>query len=175
MQSGSSQILEKMNRRYTKEKYLELVENIRAAVPDISLTTDIIVGFPGETEEDFQETLDIVRKVRYDSAFTFIYSKRTGTPAAVMEDQIPEDVVKDRFDRLLKEVQSISAEVCSVHAGTTQKALVETVNDHDSTLVTGRLSNNILVHFPGDASLIGKIVDVRLDECKGFYYLGTKL
>src|SRR5699024_12021127 len=103
-------ILEKMNRRYTKEQYLTLVDKIRAAVPDISLTTDIIVGFPGETEEDFQETLDVVRKVRYDSAFTFIYSKRSGTPAAVMEDQVPEDVVKDRFNRLLAEVQKISAE-----------------------------------------------------------------
>ena len=101
VQSGSTRILKKMNRRYTKESYLELAEKIKKAVPDISLTTDIIVGFPGETEEDFQETLDVVRKVRYDSAFTFIYSKRTGTPAAAMEDQIPADVVKDRFDRLL--------------------------------------------------------------------------
>lgn len=100
-----------MNRKYTKEQYLELVDKLRAAVPDISLTTDIIVGFPGETEEDFQETLDVVRRVRYDSAFTFIYSKRTGTPAAAMEDQVPEDVVKDRFDRLLKEVQDIAAQV----------------------------------------------------------------
>lgn len=106
-----------MNRHYTKEHYLEVVRKIREAVPDISLTTDIIVGFPGETEEDFQDTLDIVRQVRYDSAFTFIYSKRTGTPAAAMEDQVPDDVVKDRFDRLLKEVQQISAEVCSVHQG----------------------------------------------------------
>ena len=109
VQSGSTDILAKMNRRYTKEQYLELVSKIRAAVPDISLTTDIIVGFPGETEEDFEETLDVVRKVRYDSAFTFIYSKRTGTPAAVMEDQIPESVIKNRFDRLLKEVQEIAA------------------------------------------------------------------
>ena len=115
IQSGSTNILTKMNRRYTKEHYLELVRKIRAAIPDISLTTDIIVGFPGETEEDFQETMDVVRKVRYDSAFTFIYSKRTGTPAAAMENQVPEDIVKDRFDRLLKEVQGISAEVCSVH------------------------------------------------------------
>ena len=175
IQSGSSRILQKMNRRYTKEHYLELVDKIRAAVPDISLTTDIIVGFPGETEEDFQETLDVVRKVRYDSAFTFIYSKRTGTPAAAMEEQIPEDVVKDRFDRLLKEVQEISAEVCSVHEGTVQEVLVESVNDHDPSLVTGRLSNNLLVHFPGDKELIGKIVPVHLDEAKGFYYLGTVL
>ena len=107
LQSGSSRILKLMNRRYDKEKYLDLVRKIREAMPDISLTTDIIVGFPGETEEDFLETMDVVEKVRYDSAFTFIYSKRTGTPAAVMEDQVPEDVVKDRFDRLLKKVQEI--------------------------------------------------------------------
>lgn len=172
VQSGSTEILKKMNRRYTKEQYLELVDKIKTAVPDISLTTDIIVGFPGETEEDFLETMDVVRKVRYDSAFTFIYSKRTGTPAAVMEDQIPEATVKDRFDRLLKEVQDISAEVCSVHEGTVQSVLVESLNDHDDTLVTGRMSNNLLVHFKGDKNLIGKIVDVKLSECKGFYYLG---
>ena len=175
VQSGSTEILKKMNRRYTKEQYLELVRKIKEAVPDISLTTDIIVGFPGETEEDFLETMDVVKKVRYDSAFTFIYSKRTGTPAAAMENQVPEDVVKARFDRLLKEVQSISAEVCSVHEGTTQSVLVEAVNDHDPALVTGRLSNNILVHFPGEKELIGKIVSVRLDACKGFYYLGTRV
>ena len=175
VQSGSTEILKKMNRRYTKEQYLELVRKIKDAVPDISLTTDIIVGFPGETEEDFLETMDVVKQVRYDSAFTFIYSKRTGTPAAAMENQVPQDVVKDRFDRLLKEVQSISAEVCSIHEGTTQSVLVEAVNDHDSALVTGRLSNNILVHFPGEAELIGKIVNVRLDECKGFYYIGTRV
>ncbi len=172
VQSGSTEILKKMNRRYTKEQYLELVRKIKEAVPDISLTTDIIVGFPGETEEDFLETMDVVKQVRYDSAFTFIYSKRTGTPAAIMEDQIPEDVVKHRFDRLLKEVQDISAEVCRVHEDTVQPVLVESMNDHDETLVTGRMSNNILVHFPGDKSLIGKIVDVHLKECKGFYYIG---
>ena len=175
LQSGSTSILEKMNRRYTKEQYLELVRKIKTAIPDISLTTDIIVGFPGETEEDFLETMDVVRKVRYDSAFTFIYSKRTGTPAAVMENQVPEEIVKDRFDRLLKEVQDISAEVCSVHEGTVQPVLVESLNDHDRSLVTGRLGNNILVHFPGMESLIGKIVDVRLLECHGFYYMGEKL
>ena len=101
VQSGSTDVSKKMNRRYTKEQYLLLVEKIKKAIPDISLTTDIIVGFPGETEEDFQETLDVVRKVRYDSAFTFQYSKRTGTPAAVLEDQISPEVMKDRFDRLL--------------------------------------------------------------------------
>ena len=172
VQSGSSRILQKMNRRYTKEQYLELTEKIRKAVPGISLTTDIIVGFPGETEEDFQETLDLVRKVRYDSAFTFIYSRRTGTPAASMEDQVPEDVVKDRFQRLLKEVQDIASEVCAVHEGTTQEALVESLSEHDPSMVTGRLSNNLLVHFPGGEELIGKMVPVYLKECKGFYYLG---
>lgn len=173
LQSGSSRVLKVMNRRYDKEKYLALVEKIKTAIPDIGLTTDIIVGFPGETEEDFQETLDVVRKVRYDSAFTFIYSKRTGTPAAAMEDQIPEDVVKDRFDRLLKEVQTISQEMTARFEGMVEEVLVEDINDHNPELVTGRMSNNHLVHFPGDASMIGKIVKVHLDECKGFYYLGS--
>ena len=175
VQSGSSRILQKMNRRYTKESYLELVRKIKEAIPDISLTTDIIVGFPGETEEDFEETMDVVRKVRYDSAFTFIYSKRTGTPAAIMEDQVLEEIVKERFDRLLAEVQKISAEVCAIHSGTVQKVLVESVNAHDPSLVTGRLSNNILVHFPGNEELIGTLVDVRLNECKGFYYIGEAI
>ncbi len=172
VQSGSTRILEKMNRKYTKEGYLALVERIRQAMPDISLTTDIIVGFPGETEEDFLETMDVVRKVRYDSAFTFIYSKRTGTPAAAMADQIPEEVVRDRFNRLLHEVQEISAERCAIHEGTVQTVLAEAVNDHDSRLITGRMGNNLLVHFPGDASMIGKFYPVYLRECKGFYYLG---
>ena len=172
VQSGSTKILEKMNRRYTKEKYLELVERIKRAMPDISLTTDIIVGFPGETEEDFQDTLDVVRKVQYDSAFTFIYSKRTGTPAAVMEEQVPSEIVKNRFDRLLNEVQEISARMCARHQGTVQTALVESMNDHDDTLVTGRLGSNLLVHFPGDASMIGKFCKVRLGECRGFYFIG---
>ena len=172
VQSGSTRILEKMNRRYTKEGYLALVDRIKAAMPDISLTTDIIVGFPGETEEDFLETMDVVKKVGYDSAFTFIYSKRTGTPAAVMEDQVPEAVVKDRFNRLLQVVQEISAKRCDIHEGTVQPVLAETVNDHDSSLITGRLGNNLLVHFPGDASMIGKFYHVHLRECRGFYYLG---
>ena len=174
LQSGSSQILKVMNRHYTKEQYLELVEKIRKAVPDIALTTDIIVGFPGETEEDFEETMDVVRRVRYDSAFTFIYSKRTGTPAAKMENQVPEDVVKARFDRLLAEVQKISSEVCGRDVHTVQKVLVEELDDHVEGYVTGRMSNNTVVHFPGNADLIGKIVDVYLEESKGFYYMGKQ-
>ena len=175
LQSGSSRILKLMNRRYDKEHYLELVDKIRAAVPDIALTTDIIVGFPGETEEDFEETMDVVRKVRYDSAFTFIYSKRTGTPAAVMEDQIPEDVIKARFDRLLKEVQTISAEKAGALTGQTLPVLIEEKNEQDASLVTGRLSNNSVVHLPGTEDMIGKIVDVKLLECKGFYYMGESI
>ncbi|MCD8082668.1 MAG: tRNA (N6-isopentenyl adenosine(37)-C2)-methylthiotransferase MiaB [Clostridiales bacterium] len=171
LQSGSSRILKKMNRKYTKEDYLSLVERIRAAVPDISLTTDIIVGFPGETEEDFQETLDVIRRVRFDSAFTFQYSIRQGTPAATME-QVAEDVVKERFDRLLKEVQQIAGEVCSRHTGTVQGALVESLDDHLDGYVTGRLENNTIVHFPGDQTLIGSIVQVYLEESRGFYYMG---
>ncbi|MDO4261362.1 MAG: tRNA (N6-isopentenyl adenosine(37)-C2)-methylthiotransferase MiaB [Eubacteriales bacterium] len=173
LQSGSSRILKVMNRHYTKEQYLELAEKIRKAMPDLALTTDIIVGFPGETEEDFLETLDVVRQVRYDSAFTFIYSKRTGTPAAVMEDQIPEDVVKDRFDRLLKEVQEISKEMALRFAGTVQTVLVEEKNSQMEGYVTGRLGNNHVVHFPGGEELIGQLLKVRLDECRGFYYMGT--
>ena len=175
LQSGSSRILKLMNRRYDKERYLELVRKIREAMPDISLTTDIIVGFPGETEEDFLETMDVVEKVRYDSAFTFIYSKRTGTPAAVMEDQVPEVVVKDRFDRLLKKVQEIGREMSSRDRGTVQEVLVEEQNNQDPHLVTGRLSNNLLVHFPGDTSLIGQLCQVELLECRGFYYMGRKV
>ena len=174
VQSGSTRILEKMNRRYTKEGYLDLAKRIKSAIPDISLTTDIIVGFPGETEEDFQETLDVVRKVRYDSAFTFIYSKRTGTPAAVMENQVPEEIVKDRFNRLLALVQEIAQEMSRRVEGQTLPVLVESVNEQDAALVTGRLSNNLLVHFPGDENLIGKIVNVYLKECRGFYYLGER-
>lgn len=175
LQSGSSRLLEVMNRHYTKEDYLLLVEKIRRAVPDISLTTDIIVGFPGETEEDFEETMDVVKKVKFDSAFTFIYSRRTGTPAAVMENQVPEDVVKERFDRLLALVQELSAERTGRAVGTVQDVLVEERNGQDTSLVTGRTSQNYVVHFAGRPSQIGSIVPVRLDESRGFYYMGTQM
>ena len=172
MQSGSSRILKLMNRRYDKEKYLELVQKIRGAVPDISLTTDIIVGFPGETEEDFLETLDVVDKSDFDTAFTFIYSKRSGTPAAKMEDQVPEDVVKDRFDRLLSLVQEKGRMVSSRFQGTVQEVLVET-ESKEKGIFTGRTQYNLLVHFPRTSDMLGKYIQVRLDTCKGFYYLGT--
>lgn len=173
LQSGSTRILKEMNRHYTKEQYLELVKKIRTAVPDMAITTDIIVGFPGETEEDFLETMDVVKQVEYDSAFTFIYSKRTGTPAAAKEEQVPEEIVKDRFDRLLQVVQEIGAKKAEALTGTREKVLVEDVNAQDEQLVTGRLSNNSVVHIRGGKELIGQIVEVTLDECRGFYYMGT--
>lgn len=172
LQSGSSQVLKRMNRFYTKEKYLDLVRKIKEAVPDISLTTDIIIGFPGETEEDVLETIDVIREVKYDSAFTFIYSKRTGTPAAVMEDNVPDTIVKERFNKVLDTVQQVSKKMCARHTGTIQKVLVEEVNEHNPALMTGRMTNNMLVHFKGDKSMLGRILDVALIECKGFYYMG---
>lgn len=172
LQSGSDRILQKMNRRYTKEHYLTLVRKIREAIPDIAITTDIIVGFPGETMDDVEETIDVVRQAAYDNAFTFIYSKRTGTPAAAMEDQVPEEIVRPAFDKLLKVVQDTAKERALLLQGKVMEALVEERNEQDASLVTGRLSNNMLVHFPGDASDIGKLMMVSLDECHGFYYTG---
>ena len=174
LQSGSSRLLKIMNRHYTKESYLELVDKIRAKNPDIALTTDIIVGFPGETEEDFADTMDVVEKVQYDSAFTFIYSKRTGTPAAAMEDQVPEEVVKERFDRLLERVQQIAAVHAGKDVGKVVEVLVEEQNGQDASLMPGRTSQNYVVHFPGETCLIGKIIPVKLIESKGFYYMGEQ-
>ena len=175
LQSGSTRILKAMNRKYTKEQYLELALKIRREIPDIAITTDIIVGFPGETKEDIDETLDVICKVKYDNAFTFQYSKRTGTPAAAMENQCSAEFVKEQFDRVLSEVQINARNQVALWEGKIMDALVEEMNEHDSTLVTGRLSNNTIVHFPGDESLIGKIVPVRLNACKGFYYIGEKI
>ena len=173
LQSGSTEILKKMNRRYTKEQYLTLVEKLRSRIPDISITTDIIVGFPGETEADFLETMDVVEKAQYESAFTFIYSKRTGTPAAEMPDQVAPEFIKDRFGRLLARVQEIAAERTDLYVGRTMPCLVEGLNEKEEAHVTGKLGNNFTVILPGDASLIGKIVPVRLDSAHGFYYRGT--
>ena len=175
VQSGSSRILKKMNRHYTKEQYLELVEKIRKNVPDVSLTTDIIVGFPGETEEDFLETLDVVDKASFDTAFTFIYSKRSGTPAAKMEDQIPEDVVKDRFDRMLQVLNPIVHEVTEEQVGKVLPVLVEEVSKHDENILTGRTEQNTLVHFSGSKDLIGQMVPVKIIENKTFYVIGERI
>ena len=172
VQAGSDRILQAMNRRYTKEQYLALVNKIKTAMPDIAITTDLIVGFPGETLEDVEETIDVVKKVGYDNAVTFIYSKRTGTPAAAMTNQVPDEVVKEGFDKLLKVVQDTARERAALLRGQVMEALVEEINEQDESLVTGRLSNNMLVHFPADKTLIGQIVRVSLDTCHGFYYTG---
>ncbi|MCR4616887.1 MAG: tRNA (N6-isopentenyl adenosine(37)-C2)-methylthiotransferase MiaB [Lachnospiraceae bacterium] len=175
LQSGSSRILKSMNRCYDKDRYLEVADKIRREIPDVSITTDIIVGFPGETPEDVDETIDVIRHVQYDNAFTFIYSKRTGTPAAAMENQVPEEESHKQFDRVLAEVQNFAKKQSSRFEGRVMEALVEEVNENDESLVTGRLSNNIIVHFPGSSDLIGKFVNVKLNECKGFYYLGEQV
>ena len=172
LQAGSNRILDAMNRRYTKEQYLALVDKIKTAMPDIAITTDIIVGFPGETLQDVEETIDVVRKVQYDNAFTFIYSKRTGTPAASMENQVPDAVVREGFDKLLKVVQDTAKDRAALLQGQIMEALVEEVNEQDDSLMTGRLSNNMLVHFPADKTMIGQLVRVSLDVCQGFYYMG---
>lgn len=172
VQAGSDRILQAMNRRYTKEQYLRLVDKIKTAMPDIAITTDIIVGFPGETLEDVEETIDVVRRVQYDNAFTFIYSKRTGTPAAAMENQVPDEVVREGFEKLLKVVQDTARERAALLQGKVMEALVEEVNEQDNSLLTGRLSNNMLVHFPAGNVQIGQLVMVSLDTCHGFYYTG---
>ena len=172
VQSGSTEVLRKMNRRYTREQYLELVAKLRREIPDLSITTDIIVGFPGETQADLDETIRLVKEVGYDNAFTFIYSPRTGTPAASYEKTMSDDEISQGFERLLTVVQEEARKSVARLNGRVEEVLVEEVNSHDASLVTGRLSNNVLVHFPGDASMIGKFYTVKLIENRGFYYIG---
>lgn len=175
LQAGNNEILRRMNRKYTKEQFIELALKIRERIPDVAITTDIIVGFPGESAADVDDTIDVIKKVQFDNAFTFIYSKRTGTPAASMPDQVPEEQVKANFDKLLKVVQETAKTQAEKLKGRVETVLVEGVNEHDSSLLTGRMSNNTLVHFPADESLIGSFVDVSLDECHGFYYMGRMI
>jgi len=168
VQSGSSRILKEMNRKYTKEQYLELVRKLKEAVPEITMSTDIIVGFPGETEEDFEETLDLVRTVRYDSAFTFLYSIRKGTPAEKYENQVPEEVKHERFNRLVDLVNTISAEKNALYKGTVQKVLVEGASARNSKTLAGRTDGFKLVNFHGCKEMIGKTLDVEITEGKTF-------
>lgn len=173
LQSGSSRLLKLMNRHYTKEQYLALVQKIRAAIPDVAITTDIIIGFPGETDEDFAETLDVVRKAGFMSAFTFIYSKRSGTPAANMPDQVSGEVSAIRMKQLLDTVGEVAAAQAERYTGSTVTVLCEEYKE-STGCVTGRLENNLLVHFPGNADMLGAMKRVKLMECKGFYYLGEE-
>ncbi|MFQ9697503.1 MAG: MiaB/RimO family radical SAM methylthiotransferase, partial [Zhenhengia sp.] len=174
-QAGSSEVLRRMNRHYTKESYLELVRKVKEAMPNIALTTDIIVGFPGETDEDFEETMDVVRQVGFSSAFTFIYSKRTGTPAATMEDQVPEDVTKERFNRLLDLVNSMQADYMHTFLEQEVSVLFEEVNKQNPELLSGRTSEGLLVHAKADHNLIGQIRTVKITENKTHYLVGTCL
>lgn len=167
-QSGSDRILKIMNRKYTKEGYLNLVKKLQEKVPNVGLTTDIIVGFPGETEEDFKDTLDIVEKARYDSAFTFLYSIREGTPAAKMEDQVDEKVKQERFNRLVEKVNQISGQINQSYLNKVVEVLVEGPSKKDPNRLMGRTRQNKLVNFSGDESLIGKLVNVKIIEPRTF-------
>ncbi|WP_424445852.1 tRNA (N6-isopentenyl adenosine(37)-C2)-methylthiotransferase MiaB [Paenibacillus xerothermodurans] len=172
VQSGSNQILKKMSRKYTRELYLELVSKIKAAIPDVGLTTDIIVGFPGETEEDFQETLSLVQEVRFDSAFTFIYSPREGTPAADMADDVPIDVKKDRLYRLNDALAQLSKESNDRIIGQALEVLVEGESKNNPEVLAGRTRTNKLVHFKGPKELIGRTVPVNIVDAQTWYVKG---
>ena len=172
VQSGSTDVLRRMNRKYDRDKYLGLVAKLREKVPGITISTDIIVGFPGETEEDFEDTMTLVEAVGYDSAFTFLYSIRQGTPAADYEDQIPEDVKHRRFNRLVDAINSGSAEKNAAYVGRIEKVLVEGRSKKDENTLTGRTEGFKLVDFPGDSSYIGRIVDVEITEGKTFSLRG---
>ncbi|OBR91141.1 MULTISPECIES: tRNA (N6-isopentenyl adenosine(37)-C2)-methylthiotransferase MiaB [Clostridium] len=175
VQSGSTSLLKKMNRNYSKEGYLNLVKKIREKVPDAAITTDIIVGFPGETEEDFEETLNLAREVQYDSAFTFIYSKRKGTPAYDFEDQIPEDIKHERFNRLVEVINESSARKNKAYEGRTEEILVEGTSKNDNTKLTGRTRSGKLVNFEGNKKDIGKLVKVHITKATSFSLLGEEI
>ncbi|NLY55738.1 MAG: tRNA (N6-isopentenyl adenosine(37)-C2)-methylthiotransferase MiaB [Firmicutes bacterium] len=164
LQSGSTAILRRMNRGYTADEYLRLVEKIKAAVPGISLTTDIIVGFPGETDEDFADTMRVVKEVQYDSAFTFVYSPRVGTPAAKMQDQVPEEVKRERIMHLVEVQKEISTKANQDYVGRIVEVLVEGPSKTDAQVLASRTRTNKLVHFTGPTDLIGNLVEVKIIE-----------
>lgn len=172
IQSGSNRVLKRMNRKYTREDYLKLIEKLRKTVPDITLSTDIIVGFPGETNEDFEETLSIVKEVEYDSAFTFIYSIRKGTPAEKFEDQIEESEKHRRFDLLVNAVNEISEKKNKAYQDRVEKVLVDGVSKNDKSTLTGRTDGFKLVNFAGKKELIGSLVDVKITDAKTFSLFG---
>ena len=172
MQAGSSAVLKRMNRRYTREQYLELVRKLRAAVPDIAISTDIIVGFPGETEEDFEQTLTLCEEVRYDSAFTFMYSIRRGTPAEKYEDQVPEDIKHARFDRLVETVNRISIEKNAAFVGRTEEILVDGPGRNGEENFGGRTNTFKLVNFEGTPDMVGKKYMVKITDSNTFSLVG---
>lgn len=172
LQSGSSRILKLMNRGYTKEQYLALAEKMKKRIPDVSLTADIIVGFPYETEEDFQDTLDVVGKVGYETAFMFMYSIRKGTKAAEMEGQIEEEIKKERLQRLITLQNKMSKDSSEKYMGKIEKVLVEGESRKNKDMLTGRTNTNKIVIFKGDSSLAGKFVNIKINECKTWTLYG---
>jgi tRNA-2-methylthio-N6-dimethylallyladenosine synthase len=175
VQSGSSRILKKMNRHYTREDYLNIVHDLKREIPGVAISTDIIVGFPGETEEDFNDTLSLVEEVGYDSSFTFLYSIREGTPAAKYEDQVPEDIKHERFNRLLNVLNPIINDNNKKLEGKTLKVLVEGFSKTDKTKLMGRTETSKLVNFSGNEELIGQVVDVKITKAKTFSLEGEAL
>ncbi len=173
LQSGSSRILKRMRRTYDRERYLALVEKLRASIPDLAIGTDIIVGFPGETDEDFQQTLEVVEAVRYESAFTFIFSPRRGTEAASMLDQVPDDVKHDRLERLVDVIQRLGAERNAERVGRTEQVLVEGTSRTDPSLLRGRTRRNTTVNFTGTA-VSGELVNVAIDGATSTTLRGTE-
>lgn len=175
VQSGSSRILKKMNRHYTREQYLETIRKIKERIPNVGLTTDIIVGFPGETEEDFLDTLNLIKEVEYDSAFTFLYSRRGGTPADLMFDQIDEATKKDRFNRLVEAVNEVSAKRNKAYEGKIVEVLVEGESKSDSTKLTGRTRTGKLVNFSGNKESIGELVNLKIVKANSFSLIGEEI
>ncbi|MGJ8755340.1 tRNA (N6-isopentenyl adenosine(37)-C2)-methylthiotransferase MiaB [Clostridium botulinum] len=175
VQSGSSEILKKMNRHYDREKYLDVVSKIKKLIPNVALSTDIIVGFPGETEKDFEKTLSLVKEVEYDSAFTFLYSIRKGTPAAKFEDQVPEDVKHKRFNRLVEVLNEISAKKNKAYEGKIEEVLVEGTSKNDENKLMGRTRTGKLVNFIGDKDSIGELVNVKIIKANSFSLTGEEI
>ena len=172
LQSGSTKVLNDMNRKYTKEEYLKLVEKIKSKIPEIEFSTDIIVGFPGETKEDFEETLDIVKKVRYEQIYMFIYSRRVGTIANKMENQIEEEIKHKRFNKLKELAEQIIQEKNKQYIGTMQKILVEGKSKTNEKTLTGRTETNKVVNFEGDEKLIGEIPTIKIESEHMWYLKG---
>ena len=173
LQSGNTKVLKEMNRKYTKEQYLNLVEKMKAKIPNLTLSTDIIVGFPGETEEEFEDTLDVVRKVRFEQVYMFIYSRRVGTPGDKMENQISEEIKHKRFDRLKALVESQIEENNQKYVGTIQKVLVEGTSKNKENMLTGRTDSNKVVIFEGDKGLINKMIDLKIVSEHMWYLKGS--
>ena len=175
LQSGNTKVLKEMNRKYTKEQYLNLVEKMKTGIPNLTLSTDIIVGFPGETDEEFEDTLDVVEKVKFEQVYMFIYSRRVGTPGDKMENQVPEEQKHVRFDKLKALVESQIAENNKKYVGTTQKVLVEGTSKNNENMLTGRTDSNKVVIFEGDKSLIGKMAEIKIVSEHMWYLKGEIL